>query len=88
VFGGLFVAIGIGLADVAALTKSQLPTDLPLALDRLTVALALGGGFGVAAGAALHIADRGPADAPVPASAPGDGSAREAENDSHSIVRG
>jgi hypothetical protein len=72
----LFVGIAIGLADVSALAKSQLPTDLSPTLDRLTIALALGGGFGVAAGAAFHITDRAPAPAP------------ESENDSHSMMRG
>lgn len=83
VFAGLFVAIAIGLADMSALSKSQLPTDLSPALDRLTVALALGGGFGVAGGAALHVADRGShprpgarhpsPDAPTPAGGPPEG---------------
>ncbi|GMU77627.1 MAG: hypothetical protein AMXMBFR46_04260 [Acidimicrobiia bacterium] len=66
VFSGLFVGIAIGLADLSALSHSQLPTDLPAALDRLTITLALGGGFGVAAAAALHVASRPPAPAQVP----------------------
>jgi len=85
VFAGLFLAIGIGLADLSALSKSQLPTDLPPALDRLTIAMALGGGFGVAIGAALHVADRPsrPARPARPATAPGGN-----ENDSHSMMEG
>ena len=79
VFAGLFLAIAIGLADVSTLSKSQLPTDLPDALDRLTVALALGGGAGVAVGAGLHVADRASTregDPPV------------TENESHSMMQG
>jgi hypothetical protein len=55
VFAGLFVGIAIGLADLSGLSHSQLPTDLAPWLDRLTIALALGGGFGVAVGAAFHV---------------------------------
>jgi hypothetical protein len=55
VFAGLFVGIAIGLADLSGLSHSQLPTDLPNWLDRLTIALSLGGGFGVALGAAFHV---------------------------------
>ena len=53
---GLFVLIAGGLADVTALTKSQIPTTLPDALARLTVATALGVGTGlvIAAGARLR----------------------------------
>jgi hypothetical protein len=66
VFAGLFVGIAIGLADLSALVKSQLPTTLSFGLDRLTIAVALGGGFGVAAGAAFHVASRGDAAEPSP----------------------
>jgi len=55
VFAGLFVGIAIGLADFPGLSHSELPTTLPYWLDRLTIALALGGGFGVAVGAAFHV---------------------------------
>src|SRR5262249_27988736 len=55
VFAGLFVAIAIGLADLPGLSHSELPTDLPYWVDRLTIALALGGGFGVALGSAFHV---------------------------------
>ena len=55
VFAGLFVGIAVGLADLSGLSHSQLPTDLPPWLDRLTIALSLGGGFGVAVGAAFHV---------------------------------
>jgi hypothetical protein len=58
VFAGLFVGIAIGLADVSALSHSQLPTDLSPVVDRSTIALALGGGFGVAGAAALHVRDQ------------------------------
>lgn len=90
VFAGLFLGIGIGIADVSALSRSQLPTDLPPALDRLTIALALGGGFGVALGAGLHIAEGRPRPAPPsPAPpAPPAGPAPSSENDSHSMMQG
>lgn len=77
VFAGLFVGIAIGLADLSALSHSQLPTDLPAALDRLTIALALGGGFGVAVAAALHVASRPPESTPSPAHIPGPAPAPE-----------
>jgi hypothetical protein len=65
VMAGLFVAIAIGLADVSALSHSQLPTTLPDALDRAAVALALGGGFGAALGAARFVRHRtGPDSTP------------------------
>ncbi len=53
---GLFVLIAGGLADVTALTRSQIPTTLPDAVARLTVTLALGLGTGlvIAAGARLR----------------------------------
>jgi hypothetical protein len=53
---GLFVLIAGGLADVTALTRSQIPTTLPDALARLTVTIALGVGTGlvIAAGARLR----------------------------------
>jgi hypothetical protein len=53
---GLFVLIAGGLADVTALTKSQIPTTLPDALARLTVAIALGVGTGlvIASGSRLR----------------------------------
>ena len=90
VFAGLFLGIAIGLADLSALYKSQLPTDLPYALDRLTITLALGGGFGVAVGAGFHVTDRpavrgaptGSPPTPSPGSPPG------TENDSHSMMQG
>ena len=99
VFAGLFLGIAIGLADISALTRSQLPTDLAPALDRLTIAIALGGGFGVALGAAFFVTDRrsppsparlhtgpsGAAGPPDPGSKePGPGN----ENDSHSMMQG
>ena len=70
VFAGLFLGIAIGLADMSALSKSQLPTDLAPGLDRLTIVLALGGGFGVAIGGALHVADRGSRSRPRPDGGP------------------
>jgi len=93
VFAGLFLGIAIGLADLSALYKSQLPTDLPHALDRLSIAVALGGGLGVAVGAGLHVTDR-PAARGAPVGSP-PGSPEGApdappgtENDSHSMMQG
>lgn len=83
VFAGLFVGIAIGLADLSGLAKSQLPTTLPFALDRLTIALALGGGFGVAAGAAFHIGgprQTPPSDPPPPEATRDSRAAFEARN--------
>ncbi len=84
VFAGLFLGIAIGLADMSALSKSQLPTDLPADLDRLTIAIALGGGFGVAVGGALHVNDR-VARTPAAGGRPGPPGT---ENGSHSMMRG
>jgi hypothetical protein len=83
VFAGLFVGIAIGLADLSALSHSQLPTDLPAWLDRLTISLALGGGFGVALGAAFHVG------APVArrANPPPPADVRAAYNERSSISR-
>jgi hypothetical protein len=96
VFAGLFLGIAIGLADISALTRSQLPTDLAPALDRLTIAIALGGGFGVAVGAAFFVTERRsprpPRTAPSGAAGPPDPGSTEPgpgnENDSHSMMQG
>lgn len=53
--GALFLLLTGGVADVGTLTHSQLPTTLPSWLDRLTVALTIGAGAGVAIVAALHV---------------------------------
>ena len=76
------MGIAIGLADLSAVAKSQLPTTLPFALDRLTIALALGGGFGVAAGAAFHVGGthRPTSSAPPPPTASDARAAFEARN--------
>jgi len=65
VFAGLFVTIAIGLADLSALSHSQVPTVLPVGLDRATITLALGLGAGVTVGAALHVTDRRPREGPT-----------------------
>ena len=52
---GLFVLVAGGLADVTALTRSQLPTSLPDAVGRLTVMIALGIGSGLVIAAALRL---------------------------------
>jgi hypothetical protein len=54
-FAGLVVAAAGGLADLTALTRSQLPTDLPAGIARLSVVLALGLGASLAAAAALRL---------------------------------
>ena len=66
VFAGLFLTIAIGLADLSALSHSQVPTVLAVPLDRAAITLALGLGAGVTIGAAVHVADRGPAAARPP----------------------
>jgi hypothetical protein len=52
---GLFVLVAGGLADVTALTRSQLPTTLPHALGRLTVTVALGVGAGLVIASASRL---------------------------------
>ncbi|MGZ4688574.1 MAG: hypothetical protein ACXWAY_03030 [Acidimicrobiia bacterium] len=65
---GLFVLVAGGLADVTALTRSQLPTSLPDGLARLTVTIALGVGGGLVIAAAARLrAPQSPAR-PAPAS--------------------
>jgi hypothetical protein len=87
VFAGLFLGIAIGLADVSALHRSQLPTDLARWLDRLAIALALGAGIGLTVGAAFHVADRTPSTRRGP---PGRRPApvRQNENQSQSMISG
>jgi hypothetical protein len=63
-FAGLVVAAAGGLADLTALTRSQLPTDLPFGIARLQVAIALGLGAGLAGAAALRL--RPPAEVTPP----------------------
>jgi hypothetical protein len=53
--GGLFLLIAGGLADVTTLTRSQLPTDLPAPIARLTVTTALGLGLGLTIAAASRL---------------------------------
>jgi hypothetical protein len=62
-FAGLVVAFAGGVADISALTHSQLPTNLPGDVARLLVALAIGLGAGLAAAAALRL--RPPSRPPV-----------------------
>jgi hypothetical protein len=52
---GLFMLVAGGLADLTTVTRSQVPTTLPPALARLTVALALGLGAGLVVAAALRL---------------------------------
>ncbi len=52
---GLFLALAGGLADVTTLSRSQVPTTMPLWLDRLAVATTIGAGTGTAVVAALHL---------------------------------
>jgi hypothetical protein len=61
-FAGLIVAVAGGLADLTALTRSQLPTDAPEAIARIEVVLALGVGAGLAASAALRLRPPAPPD--------------------------
>jgi hypothetical protein len=62
-FAGLVVAVAGGLADLATLTHSQLPTEVPAAIARLEVMLALGLGVGLAASAALRLRPPAPSTA-------------------------
>jgi hypothetical protein len=52
---GAFLLVGSGLADITTLWHSQLPTTLPDALDRLTVAITIGGSTAITGGALLHL---------------------------------
>ena len=52
---GLFLLIAGGLADVTTLTRSQLPTDLPDPIARLSVTIALGVGLGLVVAAASRL---------------------------------
>ena len=62
---GLFILVAGGLADVTALTRSQIPTTLPDALARLTVTIALGVGSGLVIAAGMRLrAPRAPRRAP------------------------
>jgi hypothetical protein len=65
---GLFVFVAGGLADITTLTRSQLPTTLPVDLSRLTVMIALGLGAGLVIGAAGRL--RAPPKAAPPEPAP------------------
>jgi hypothetical protein len=64
---GLFVFVAGGLADVTALTRSQLPTSLPVDLARLTVTVALGLGAGLVIAAAGRLKAPQPPLVPEPA---------------------
>jgi len=52
---GIFIAIAGGLADFNTLTHALVPTTLSLPIARFTVALAIGGGVGVAIIAGSHL---------------------------------
>jgi len=52
---GIFIAIAGGLADFNTLTQALVPTTLSPPIARLTVALAIGGGVGVAIIAGSHL---------------------------------
>jgi hypothetical protein len=61
---GLVLAVAGGLADLATLTSSSLPTDVPDDLARYLVTITLGAGTGVVVTAATHLRR------PVPDAAP------------------
>jgi hypothetical protein len=65
---GLFVFVAGGLADITTLTRSQVPTTLPVGVSRLTVMIALGLGAGlvVAAAGRLRAPPRPAPPEPVP----------------------
>jgi hypothetical protein len=52
---GLVLAVAGGLADLATLTSSSLPTDVPENLARYLVTITLGAGTGVVVTAATHL---------------------------------
>lgn len=52
---GIFIAISGGLADLSTFTHAFAPTTLSMPIARLTVALAIGGGIGVAIIAGSHL---------------------------------
>ena len=52
---GIFIAIAGGLADFNTLTHALVPTTLSISLARLSVAIAIGGGIGVAIIAGSHL---------------------------------
>jgi hypothetical protein len=52
---GLFLALAGGLADVTALSRSQLPSTLRAWVDRLSVASTIGAGIGLAIVAGLEL---------------------------------
>ncbi|TML60205.1 MAG: hypothetical protein E6G17_10330 [Actinobacteria bacterium] len=52
---GLVIAIFGGLTDISVLSRSQLPFAFPGVIDRAAVAVSLGIGLGVAAGAVLRL---------------------------------
>lgn len=60
---GLFIALAGGVADLGSLTHAIVPSTFGAAVTRLTVAIALGGGLGLAIGAARHL--RPPLPAPA-----------------------
>jgi len=55
VFAGVSAALFTGLLDFTVLARSQAPFAGPVAIDRLTVAISLGLGLGVALGALVAI---------------------------------
>jgi hypothetical protein len=68
IVAGLFVAIAGGLADLSVLSRSQLPTTLPVDVARLAVAAALGLGVGLAVVGALRLRPSTPGRRAQPAS--------------------
>ena len=58
---GIFIAIAGGLADFNTLTHALVPTTLSLPIARLSVAIAIGGGIGVAIIAGSHLKPVAPA---------------------------
>lgn len=57
---GIFVLLAGGLAGITSLTRSQVPTTLPVPLARATVVAALGLGAGLVVTAAAHLRLPGP----------------------------
>jgi hypothetical protein len=77
-FAGVSAALFTGILDITVLSRSDAPFNGPMSLDRVTVAVSLGLGVGLAVGAVLALR-RIPRADPVEDEDPSGGPYREAE---------
>jgi hypothetical protein len=77
-FAGVSAALFTGILDITVLSRSDAPFNGPMSLDRVTVAVSLGLGVGLAVGAVLALR-RIPRADPVEDDDPSGGPYREAE---------